>query len=83
MPRLSILTNYNSIMRLLTNKYVKDGGNNTFDTRKSKKPVNLVIDEEFDNYKQEMLDSKKMSNILVKLNTGKRKALVGRYLPTP
>lgn len=69
----------------MTKKYVKEncgGGANTFDTH-SKKQANLIVDEDFDNYKQEMLDTKKMQNILLRMNTGKRKAVVGRYLPTP
>ena len=67
LPRLSILTNYNQIMRIMTKNYVKTSDydkhfRNSDDGNASK------IDDTYMKQRQEMMETQKMSKILKSLN---------------
>ena len=67
LPRLSILDNYKQIMRIMTNSYNKGGEyQNKFKNRMEK---DIIHDEEYQKFKEEETNSKKMSTILRSLNT--------------
>ena len=71
LPRLSILDNYKQIMRIMTSSYVK-----SFDLERKFKnvdPKSVSKDPEFAKYKEEELNTLKMSTILKSLNSPKKK----------
>lgn len=78
LPRLSILTNYNNIMRIMTKNYIR-GKNPAFKNLDSE-------EQDFNHYRQDSKDTQKMSNILKSMNNpgispGKKIKRMGRYLP--
>jgi hypothetical protein len=66
LPRLSILDNYKQIMRIMTNSYIKGSEyQNKFKNRMEK---DIINDEEYQKFKEEETNTKKMSTILKSLN---------------
>ena len=76
LPRLSILDNYKQIMRIMTNSYMKGSEyQNKFKNRMEK---DIINDEEYQKFKEEETNTKKMSTILKSLNVPFRKSQPGR-----
>lgn len=72
LPRLSILDNYKQIMRIMTNSYIKGGEyQNKFKNRMEK---DIIHDEEYQKFKEEQLNTMKMSTILKSLNAPFRRS---------
>jgi hypothetical protein len=72
LPRLSILDNYKQIMRIMTNSYIKGSEyQNKFKNRMEK---DIINDEEYQKFKEEETNTKKMSTILKSLNVPFRKS---------
>jgi hypothetical protein len=72
LPRLSILDNYKQIMRIMTNSYMKGSEyQNKFKNRMEK---DIINDEEYQKFKEEETNTKKMSTILKSLNVPFRKS---------
>ena len=72
LPRLSILDNYKQIMRIMTNSYNKGGEyQNKFKNRMEK---DIIHDEEYQKFKEEQLNTMKMSTILKSLNAPFRRS---------
>ena len=72
MPRLSILDNYKQIMRIMNNSYIKGGEyQNKFKNRMEK---DIINDEEYKKFKEEEINTKKMSTILKSLGTIHKKS---------
>lgn len=66
LPRLSILDNYKQIMRIMTNSYIKGSEyQNKFKNRMEK---DIINDEDYQRFKEEETNTKKMSTILKSLN---------------
>jgi len=66
LPRLSILDNYRQIMRIMTNSYIK--GPEYYNKFKNRLEKDMANDEEYQRFKEEQLNTKKMSTILMSLN---------------
>ena len=76
LPRLSILDNYKQIMRIMTNSYMKGSEyQNKFKNRMEK---DIINDEEYQKFKEEETNTKKMSTILKSLNVPFRRSQPGR-----
>ena len=72
LPRLAILDNYKQIMRIMTNSYIKGSEyQNKFKNRMEK---DIINDEEYQKFKEEETNTKKMSTILKSLNVPFRKS---------
>ena len=77
LPRLSILDNYKQIMRIMTNSYIKGSEyQNKFKNRMEK---DIINDEEYQKFKEEETNTKKMSTILKSLNVPFRKSQRERF----
>ena len=72
LPRLSILENYKEINRIMTNCYMK-----SFEFEKKYRNSEPTGDEDFNRYKEEEKNSRKMTTILKSLNSPKGKKKVG------
>ena len=71
LPRLSILDNYKQIMRIMNNSYIKGSEyQNKFKNRMEK---DIINDEEYKKFKEEEINTKKMSTILKSLGTQHKK----------
>ena len=66
LPRLSILDNYKQIMRIMTKSYIK--GNEYQNKFKNRMEKDIINDEEYQRFKEEETNTKKMSTILKSLN---------------
>ena len=66
LPRLSILDNYKQIMRIMTNSYIK--GSDYQNKFKNRMENDIMKDEEYQRFKEEENNTKKMSTILKSLN---------------
>mmetsp|Transcript_5001 Transcript_5001/g.8529 ORF Transcript_5001/g.8529 Transcript_5001/m.8529 type:complete len:160 (-) Transcript_5001:59-538(-) len=72
LPRLSILDNYKQIMRIMTKSYIKGSEyENKFKNRMEK---DIINDEEYQRFKEEETNTKKMSTILKSLNAPFRRS---------
>jgi hypothetical protein len=66
LPRLSILDNYKQIMRIMTTSYIK--GNEYQQKFGNRLKKDIENDEEYLKFKEEEVNTKKMSTILKGLN---------------
>lgn len=66
LPRLSILDNYKQIMRIMTNSFNK--GREYQNKFKNRMEKDIINDEEYQKFKEEENNTKKMSTILKSLN---------------
>ena len=71
LPRLSILDNYRQIMRIMTNSYIE--GLKLEKKYRNRDAKDIMQDEQYAKYKEEEVNTRKMSTILKSLNTTKRK----------
>lgn len=76
LPRLSILDNYKQIMRIMTNSYMK--GTEYQNKFKNRMEKDIINDEEYQKFKEEETNTKKMSTILKSLNVPFRKSQNGK-----
>eukprot|EP00352_Strombidinopsis_acuminata_P000382 CAMPEP_0176348228 /NCGR_PEP_ID=MMETSP0126-20121128/7694_1 /TAXON_ID=141414 ORGANISM="Strombidinopsis acuminatum, Strain SPMC142" /NCGR_SAMPLE_ID=MMETSP0126 /ASSEMBLY_ACC=CAM_ASM_000229 /LENGTH=167 /DNA_ID=CAMNT_0017696887 /DNA_START=531 /DNA_END=1034 /DNA_ORIENTATION=- len=74
LPRLSILDNYRQIMRIMTNSYIE--GLKLEKKYRNRDAKDIMQDEQYAKYKEEEVNTRKMSTILKSLNTTKKKRSV-------
>eukprot|EP00347_Sterkiella_histriomuscorum_P017613 403348668 len=71
LPRLSILQNYTQIMRIMTQNYIKSV---EYDQKyKNRDQTDILGDDDYVKFKEEEVNTKKMSTILKSLNSPRRK----------
>lgn len=71
LPRFSILNNYDQIMRIMTQNYMRSQERDAMYRNRDKK--DLETDEDYAQYVDEQANTRKMSNILKRLNTPKKR----------
>ena len=78
LPRLSILDNYKQIMRIMTNSYIK--GSEYQNKFKNRMENDIMKDEEYQRFKEEENNTKKMSTILKSLNAPFKRGTKGSMM---
>ena len=78
LPRLSILDNYKQIMRIMTNSYIK--GSEYQNKFKNRMENDIMKDEEYQRFKEEENNTKKMSTILKSLNAPFKRGTKGSQM---
>lgn len=77
LPRLSILQNYGQIIRIMNNTYIKG---HEFDKKyKNRSQMDVQGDEEYVKFKEDETNTKKMSTILMNINSPKRKTFANGF----
>ena len=80
LPRLSILDNYRQIMRIMTNSYIE--GLKLEKKYRNRDAKDIMQDEQYAKYKEEEVNTRKMSTILKSLNSTKRRNKTAQTAPT-
>jgi hypothetical protein len=77
LPRYSILSNYSQIMKIMHQNYLKSAERDALYRNRDKR--DLEIDEDYAQYVDEQTNTRKMSNILRRLNTPKKRTNMNYY----
>lgn len=77
LPRYSIISNYSQIMKIMHLNYIKSQEKDALYRNRDQK--DLGTDEEFAQYVEEKNNTRKMSNILKRLHTPKKRTNMNYY----
>jgi hypothetical protein len=77
LPRFSILSNYQQIMKIMHSNYIKSKERDALYRNRDAK--DLEQDEEYAQYVEEQANTRKMSNILKRLSTPRKRTNMNYY----